>query len=274
MATTSSFSLARSRCWQRISQRISSKRAPTAGSPAQKRARVSAWCSQTQALVELVVAEGIDRNGEQAGVAVRAQAQVGLEQDAGRGLARQPGVQALAEAGIVFFGIGVGVVVEVNQVEVRDVAEFLAAQLAVADDGEFRRRAMPLPDRPPAQRERFLNDDVGQFGEVVGQRLDGLQSGQVLRQQAEDLRVVHFAQDVHFAFGVAGMVGQAAPQILRGSSPSRWRCRRGADRAVRRAAAGGGPGSRWPTTRRRPCRRRGAAPSDTVAAGPDRRRGG
>ncbi len=89
-------------------------------------------------LVELVVAEGIDRYGEQAGVAVRAQAQVGLEQDAGRGLARQPGVQALAEACVVFLGIGVGVVEEVNQVKVGDVAEFLAAQLAVADDREFR----------------------------------------------------------------------------------------------------------------------------------------
>ena len=50
--------------------------------------------------------------------------------------------------------------------------------------------------------------------EVVGQRLDGLQSGQVLGQQAENLRVVHFAQDVHFAFGIAGMVGQAAPEFL------------------------------------------------------------
>src|SRR5574343_176340 len=44
---------------------------------------------------QLVVAEGLDRHGEQPGVAVRAQAQVGFEQDAGRCLVRYPTVQAL-----------------------------------------------------------------------------------------------------------------------------------------------------------------------------------
>ena len=39
-------------------------------------------------VLELVVAEGIDRDGKQAGIAVGTQAEVGLEQDAGRGLAR------------------------------------------------------------------------------------------------------------------------------------------------------------------------------------------
>jgi hypothetical protein len=36
---------------------------------------------------ELVVAEGVDRDGEQAGIAIGTQAQVGFKQDAGRGLA-------------------------------------------------------------------------------------------------------------------------------------------------------------------------------------------
>ena len=65
--------------------------------------------------------------------------------------------------------------------------------------------AVAVLELVPAQRQRFLDDDVGQFGQVVGKRLDGLQAGEVLRQQAEDLRVVHFAQDVHLALGVAGV---------------------------------------------------------------------
>ena len=39
-------------------------------------------------ILQLIVAEGVHGNGEQAGIAVRAQAQVGFEQDAGGRLAR------------------------------------------------------------------------------------------------------------------------------------------------------------------------------------------
>ena len=46
---TSSRSLAGSRSSCRIARRSVSNAAPTVASPAQKRARVSAWCSHTQA---------------------------------------------------------------------------------------------------------------------------------------------------------------------------------------------------------------------------------
>ena len=65
----------------------------------------------------------------------------------------------------------------------------------------------------PAQVERGDHHDVGQFGEVVGKALDALQAGNVLRQQAEDLGVMGFAQDVHFAFGIAGVLGEMTVQL-------------------------------------------------------------
>ena len=97
-----------------------------------------------------------------------------------------------------------------NEVEVGAVAEFLAAKLAVGDDGEFRRAfrlRMAVPELLPAQVKRGLYDDVGEQTEMVGEPLDCLHAGDVLRQQAENLRMMGFAQDIHFAFGVAGDFG-------------------------------------------------------------------
>ena len=78
---------------------------------------------------------------------------------------------------------------------------------------------MALLDRAPDQGDGFLHQGIGQFGQVVGEVLDGLQAGQVLRQQAEDLGMVHLAQDVHFAFGVAGMQCQVGTQVLAETGP-------------------------------------------------------
>ena len=49
IASTSARSLSRSRRMHSTSQRIRSKASPIARSPAEKRARVSAWCSHTHA---------------------------------------------------------------------------------------------------------------------------------------------------------------------------------------------------------------------------------
>ncbi len=59
---------------------------------------------------ELILAEGRDGRNHQAGIAVRAQAQVGFEEDAGGGARGHPGVEARAELGVDFGGLGRGVV--------------------------------------------------------------------------------------------------------------------------------------------------------------------
>ncbi|MCD6044802.1 MAG: hypothetical protein K0R40_4405 [Burkholderiales bacterium] len=95
------------------------------------------------------------------------------------------------------------ILIDEEDVEVGGVAELLAAELAVADDGERRRIAPVLArQQPPRQLEDDLKDRVGQRGEVVGEALDGEQARQVLGEQAEHLRLVRLAQDVHLPLGV------------------------------------------------------------------------
>ena len=53
-----------------------------------------------------------------------------------------------------------------------------------------------------AQLERQVEHDVGQLREVVGELFQRQQAGEVLRQQAEHLGVVRFAQQVHLPLGV------------------------------------------------------------------------
>jgi hypothetical protein len=95
--------------------------------------------------------------------------------------------------------------VQIDQVEVGSEAEFLAAELAISDDREARRAlgmGMALLQLVPAEIHRRLHHDVGEFAEAVGEVLDGVHAGDVLRQEVENLRVVRFAQDVHFALNV------------------------------------------------------------------------
>jgi hypothetical protein len=91
-------------------------------------------------LVQLVITKGVDRADEHSRVAVRAQPQVDLEELPADGLARHPGAHALAEAGVEFAGVGCRVVVQIDEVEIGSEAEFLAAELAVGDDGKSRRQ--------------------------------------------------------------------------------------------------------------------------------------
>ena len=112
--------------------------------------------------LELVFAERLERARDQAGVTVGAQAEIGLEQFACRGLARQPGIGALCEAGIDLGRFGRVVSVEEDDVEVRRVAKLLAAQLAVADDGESGEFPVADLDLAPAQGDGQLDHGVGQ----------------------------------------------------------------------------------------------------------------
>ena len=52
--------------------------------------------------------------------------------------------------------------------------------------------------------------DVGERRQVVGQPLDGQPAGQVLREQAERLRMLEVAQRVHLPLGVVAVRARAA----------------------------------------------------------------
>ncbi len=86
----------------------------------------------------LVLLERRDRAHEQSRCAVGAKSQIGFVEDAGRGVAREPRAHALREAPELLRGRRALFVVQEDDVEVRSVAQLLAAELAVSDDDEAR----------------------------------------------------------------------------------------------------------------------------------------
>ena len=61
---------------------------------------------------------------------------------------------------------------------------------------------MTLAQFSPGEFKRQPEHDIRQVGEVVGEFFQRQQAGKVLRQQAEYLGVMGFAQHVHLPFGV------------------------------------------------------------------------
>src|SRR5260221_5641820 len=145
----------------------------------------------------LVAAKGVDRTDEQPAPSFGAQAQVDVEENARGGAAGEPAGEALREARIDLRRPLVRILVEKDEIEVGRVAQFLAAELAVADDRETRLLAVAHAQLRPAQLQRHLEHDVGEIGQIVGQPLDREQSREILREEAEDLRVMRLAQPVH-----------------------------------------------------------------------------
>ena len=161
----------------------------------------------------LVPAERFDRADHQAARPVGPKPQVGLEQDARAGSGREPVVEALRKARVVLRRVLVRIVVEKDDVEVGRVAQFLAAELAVADDGKTRLVEVPAAQPGPAQLQRDLQHDVGEVREMIGEPLDGQRAGQILGEQPENLRVVRLAQRVHLPLGVARELRELPPQV-------------------------------------------------------------
>ncbi len=95
------------------------------------------------------------------------------------------------------------VVVEEDDVQVGGVAQFLAPQFAIADDGEARRVPVADPKGLPGEADDFLQQQVGQVRKVVGQAFQGQETTDVLGHQTESLGLLEMAQDVHLALGVA-----------------------------------------------------------------------
>ncbi len=144
----------------------------------------------------LVVGIGLEAGHQQAGVAVRAQLGVDLEQVALARLHGQP-VDELAHEGGVDLGGAVVVVVEnEDDVQVAAVAQLFAAQLAVADDGELRFVPVAALQSLPAPAAGHAQHAVGQQRQVVGHLLHRDAPFHVARQGAEDLGVVRAAQQV------------------------------------------------------------------------------
>ena len=98
----------------------------------------------------------------------RQQARVDLAQSPGGGLGLQKNGQAPREAH-VGEGRALGiVVVDEDDVQVGGVAQLLAAELAVGNDGEARVLAVPFLRLEPALLERDGERAVGQLDQVVG----------------------------------------------------------------------------------------------------------
>ena len=164
----------------------------------------------------LVARERLDRGHQQPGSAAWPQPQVGVEQHAGRGAAGEPVVEALREPRVRLGRLLVRIVVQKDDVEVRGIAELLAAQLAVADHRKARRAfEMPAAQLAPDLLQRDREKQVRQRGQVVGEPLDAEQPGQILREQPEHLRLVHLAQQIHAALGVALVRGELGTQLSR-----------------------------------------------------------
>ncbi|SAI57532.1 Uncharacterised protein [Bordetella ansorpii] len=153
-------------------------------------------------MLALVLLEGLDGHGQQPGVAVGPQPQVHFVQPAGRRHRRQPGGHAAAQLGVDLGRVLARIVEQEHQVQVRGVAQFLAAQLAVGDHGEARLRIGNPVDQRPQAPHRLGQQHVGQGGQLVGQAFHRQFAFQVLRQQLEAGLALHVAHQVHLAFDV------------------------------------------------------------------------
>ncbi|KAG1435037.1 hypothetical protein G6F57_021314 [Rhizopus arrhizus] len=112
-------------------------------------------------MLVLVLLEGFHRNRQQSGIAVRPQAQVYLVEPAGRGHGRQPGRHAPAEFGVDLGRVLARIVKQENQIQGRGITQFLAAQLAVGDDGEMGQGARHLVHEWPGAADGFGQQQVG-----------------------------------------------------------------------------------------------------------------
>ena len=156
----------------------------------------------------LVVGERSQAGDEQAAVAIGPQARVDFEQASGGGLRIDESDQALRQARVNFGSVFIGVVIDEHQVEIRGIAEFFSAKFAVGDDGEFGGVAVRSLEHAPALRECQIQCAVGEFGQVVGKSFDRQHPLHVLREQAENRRMMRFAQRVHLGFEVAAQAYQ------------------------------------------------------------------
>ena len=92
------------------------------------------------------------------------------------------------------------VLVDKNDVEVAAVAQFLAAELAVGDDGEVRFLAVAPAQEGPGPAQRDVEYGLRQCAEVVRDLFGGQAALDVAGQRAEGLGMVGAAQQVEQGF--------------------------------------------------------------------------
>src|SRR5207245_3824597 len=144
-----------------------------------------------------------------------------VEEHTRRGAAGEPAAQTLREARVDFRSPVVEVLVKKDEIEIGGVAQFLAAELAVADDRKTRLVPMTHAQLRPAQLQRQLQHDVGEIGEIVREALDAEHARQILREQAKDLPMMRLAQPVHLPFLVALPGCELPPEVPGASGPVR-----------------------------------------------------
>ena len=88
------------------------------------------------------------------------------------------------------------VFVDKDDVQVAAIAQFLAAQFAVANDGNARTVAVALLHARPTPAGRHAQHRVGQRAQIVGHFFDRELAFEIARQGAEHLGVVGAAQQV------------------------------------------------------------------------------
>ena len=116
----------------------------------------------------LVFFKGGDAVGEEAGVAVGAQAQVGFVKAACTGGGGKPVGQAAGKAAVHVACIGMRIVVKIDQVEVGGIAELLYRPVCRSRDGELRRITVFFGHICPRARHGGGENGVGKSGELVG----------------------------------------------------------------------------------------------------------
>ena len=163
-------------------------------------------------LFELILPERSDLAHQESGCAVGTQSQIGFVEHAGGSGAGQPGVDALCQARVRFRRGLVIVVVQENDVEIGRIAKLLAAQFAVADDRKLRLFAVTHAQRIPGEPQHSFQHGAGEVAQVIGQRLERQRAGEVEREQAQRLRLLEVAQEVHLPLGVALVLVEARAQ--------------------------------------------------------------
>ena len=144
----------------------------------------------------LVVGVGFKAGDQHARIAVGPQGGVDLVQVAFSGLHGQPVDQFAHQGGVDLTGTFIIVLVDEHNVEVTAVPQFLAAELAIGNDGKLMGLAVPGFEAIPAPARRDAQHGFGQGTQIVRDLLDGQGAFNIARQRAEYFRMVGTAQQI------------------------------------------------------------------------------
>jgi len=114
------------------------------------------------------------------------------------------------------------IIVNKDQIQVRFVTQFLAAQLPIRDDGEAGDFTVFLACVRPAQIEHMAQHQVGQIAQMVAELFQRQQILKIHREQVEDLLLLDVAQAIHLALHVVFAISQSRADVRVDALPV-WR---------------------------------------------------